>query len=68
MTGSGRFYWSTAEFPVKTGFIQLAHNTFSFILSFDNKLLKSKCRELQDNLHLFVFTPCRFKLSRNPGS
>ena len=46
MTGSGRFYRSTAEFPVKTGFIQLAHNTFSFILYFDNELLKSKGREL----------------------
>ncbi len=46
MTGSGRAYRSTAEFPVKTGFIKLTHNTFSFILYFDNELLKSKGREL----------------------
>jgi hypothetical protein len=58
MTGSGRFYQSTAEFPVKTGLIQLTHNTFSFILYFDNELLKSKGRELKDYSHLIVFTPC----------
>jgi hypothetical protein len=46
MTGSGGAYQSTAEFPVKTGLMQLAHNIFSFILYFDNELLKSKCREI----------------------
>ncbi len=46
MSGSGQVYRSTAEFPVKTGLIKLAHNTFSFIFYFDNKVLKSKCREL----------------------
>ena len=46
MTGSGRVYRSTAEFPVKTGFIKLVHNIFSFIFCFNNELLKSKCREI----------------------
>jgi hypothetical protein len=58
MTFSGWVYRSTAEFLVKTGLIKLALHTCSFISSLDNKLQKLKWRELQDDLHLFVFTPC----------
>jgi hypothetical protein len=61
MTFSGWVYWSTAEFPVKTGLIKIALHTCSFISSLGNKLQKLKCRELQDDLHLFVFTPCTFE-------
>jgi hypothetical protein len=44
---------------VKTGLIKLVHNIFSFIFCFNHELLKSKCREISDDLHLFVFTPCK---------
>jgi hypothetical protein len=58
ITFSGWVYRSTAEFPVKTGLIKLALHTSSFISSLDNELQKLKWRELQNDLHLFVFTPC----------
>jgi hypothetical protein len=58
MTFSSWVYRSTAEFPVKTGLIKLALHTCSFISSLDDKLQKLKWHELQDDSHLFVFTPC----------
>jgi hypothetical protein len=65
MTFSGWVYRSTAEFLVKTGLIKLALHTCSFISSLDNKLQKLKWRELQDDLHLFVFTPCTYSMSKS---
>jgi hypothetical protein len=61
MTFSGWVYRSTAEFPVKTGSKKLALHTCSLISSFDNELQKLKWLELQDDSHLFVFTPCKMK-------
>jgi hypothetical protein len=58
MTFSSWVYRSTAEFPVKTGSIKLALHTCSFISSLDNELQKLKWGEVQDDSHLFVFTPC----------
>ena len=46
ITFSGWVYRSPAEFPVKTGLIKLVNNIISFIFCFNNKLLKSKGREL----------------------
>jgi hypothetical protein len=46
MIGSGPAYQSTAEFPVKTGFLKLAPHTCSFIFYLDNELQKLNCCEL----------------------